>query len=380
MTPMNEAQRGSKPGRTVVALSGGVDSAVAAALLVEQGHEVIGVTLRLHACDEDTSGRSCCGLDAVAEARAVAGRLGIPHYVLDLEERFERDVLVPAWADYRQGLTPNPCVRCNQLIKFGALLEWADGVGASAVATGHNARLARRGADEIHLLRAHDRAKDQSYFLARIDPAALPRLCFPLSDLDKPEVRARAAALDLPNAARAESQDACLTRPGESFAEMLRRRFDAPPCPGQVLDERGIPLGPHEGVHRFTIGQRRALGVQTRGKAWVRAIDAARGLVHVTHDARDLERARVTARALSWLGAPPADCAAVEIQTRYRQPPCPARLRHLGGDRVAVHAERPLSATAPGQALVLYDGERVLGAGWIEPQARWNERAKEPHA
>jgi tRNA-specific 2-thiouridylase len=368
------------PERIVVALSGGVDSAVAAALLRELGHELVALTLRFWLCDEGARGGSgraapgCCGLDGVEQARAVAAALAIPHYVVDCRERFERDVLRPAWDDYQRGRTPNPCVLCNERIKFGLLLEQAARLGAARVATGHYARIAEDAAGAPALLRGRDAAKDQSYFLFALGPEQLARARFPVGELTKGEVRAAARRLALPNAERAESQDACLGegRPGErGFAEALRRRFDAAPRPGPILDADGRPIGEHGGLHQFTVGQRRGLGVALGQRAWVAALDAERAAVTLVPDERALAARALETGALHWLVPPAARPARALVQLRYRHPAAPARLElDPDGTRARVHFDEAQRAVTPGQAAVLYDGERVLGGGWIERALR----------
>jgi len=354
--------------RVVVAMSGGVDSSVVAALLCEAGDEVVGVTLRLLPCEQQTTTRSCCGVDGLMQARAVAARLGIAHYVLNCEREFAELILRPAWDEYARGRTPSACLWCNERVKFGLLWDWAAQLGSRAVATGHYARIVYDAAHVAQLRRGIDRDKDQSYFLARLSAAQLARSEFPLGGMCKPEVRALAKRFDLPTAERKESQDACLVSEGESFAEMLRRRFDAPVRPGRIVDHDGHVLGAHSGVHGFTIGQRRGLGVSMPSRAWVAALDAESGDVTLTRDDGDLAARSVRVSQLNWLAAAttPLHPVACRVQLRYRQAAQAARLVPLEPGKFVIELEAPLHAVAPGQAAVFYDDDRVLGSAWID--------------
>jgi len=358
------AERHPAPGRIVVAMSGGVDSSVAAALLHRDGHDVVGVTLRLQRCSEARPGRSCCDSGGIARARAVADRLGIPHFVVSCVREFDEQVLRPAWDEYAACRTPSPCLLCNERIKFGLLLEWARENGASAVATGHYARV-KTGADgSVSLLRATDRTKDQSYFLAGLTQEQLRSAVFPVGRVSKREVREMAAAAGLPTAGD-ESQDACLVRPGQRFAEMLRLRFGAPSRPGRIVDAAGRVLATHDGVHLYTVGQRSGLGIAAAGRHWVAAIRAEDAAVVVTSDERDLDSGHLSLSSVSWVsGNREEGLNACEVQVRYRHAPVGARLGDDGWP-VRLALETTVRAAAPGQAAVLYDGERVLGRGWI---------------
>jgi len=348
--------------RVVVAMSGGVDSSVAAGLLRRAGHEVIGLTLQLFDCETGTSERSCCGLAGVAAARAAAGRLGLPHYVIDGQASFEQQVLRPAWEDYAAGRTPNPCVRCNEWLKLGLLDAQARRMGAAFVATGHHARV-EPGAWPV-LRRGLDRDKDQSYFLFSLAPEQLRRLLLPVGERTKAEVRDLAAQWGLPNAARAESQDACIAQRGE-LAEALRRRFGAVVPSGVLRGPEGEVVGRHEGVHRFTVGQRKGLGLGLGQRAYVTAIDAGQAEVRLG-SLQQLARVGLSARGVRWLSAEaPVGERAAEVQIRYRQAPVPARLAPQPDGTVAVRFAQPQRAVAPGQAVVFYEGDRVLGGGWI---------------
>ena len=348
--------------RVITALSGGVDSAVAAALLKAQGYDVIAMTLRLYDCSEGRNEKSCCGVSGVSSARAVAGALDIPYYVVSGEELFERRVLRYAWDEYSVGRTPNPCVACNEWMKFGLLYEQADKFGAEYVATGHHARVEH--ADGSMLLRGVDRTKDQSYFLFSLKSSQLRRSLFPVGELTKAQVREYASQLALPNADRAESQDACIAQRGD-LAEALRVRFGGRATPGLIRDTSGKVLGRHQGIHRFTIGQRRGLGVALGRPAYVVAINPEMSEV-VVGDAAELAARSLTARSVNWLVDVPLDQPqAISVQIRYRHNAVDAQLVRRADESAAVFFPDPERAVTPGQAVVFYSGERVLGGGWI---------------
>lgn len=351
--------------RVVAALSGGVDSSVAAALMVERGHQVIGATLKLWSCEDPDERGACCNAEAVTQARAVADILGIPHYIIECEDPFAAAVLQPAWSDYRSGRTPNPCVLCNTRIKFGQLLDGALGLGSSQVATGHYARV-EHGPDGLALLRGVDPGKDQSYFLCGLTPHQLEAASFPLGGMDKPAVRDIARRYGFPNADRSESQDACLATEQGSFADALGKRFGELPPPGDIVDGQGNVLGRHEGVHRFTIGQRRGLGIAVGRPAFVIQIDAPNARVTISTDSQDLFSSQMTASGMNWLAPPPRIPTDVLVQIRYRSDPVPATVHALDDGSVDVQFHRPVRAISPGQAAVIYQGEQVLGGGWID--------------
>lgn len=353
--------------RIAIAMSGGVDSSVAAALLAQEGHSLIGVTLKLQDCHDAHGSKSCCGVDGITRAREVAGRLGFPHYVLDCVKDFSELVLAPAWKEYAVGRTPSPCLLCNERVKFGILLTWAERLGIPRVATGHYARIQPDAAGKPILLRGRDGAKDQSYFLAGLSPSQLQRACFPVGHLCKPEVRALAKLHDLPSAETPESQDACLVEPGQSFSEMLRKRFDAPARAGHIVDEAGQTVAAHEGTHLFTIGQRKGLPGGATARRWVKSISAESGQVTVTSRAEELVGNQFVAHSLNWLaGDLPAQALACSVQIRYRHTPEAATVVAQPDGRLRVTLAKPVKAITPGQAAVFYDGDRTLGRGWID--------------
>ena len=345
----------------VAALSGGVDSATAAALLVEQGHRVVGMTMRLYDArgTSAASGR-CCGPRDIEDARAVCAHLGIPHYVIDLAGEFAASVVDDFVEAYLAGETPNPCVKCNQHIKFSPLLERARAIGASLLVTGHYARIVDGG-----LYRGRDISKDQSYFLFSMPGDQLDAVQFPLGGMTKDEVRGHARRLGLPNATKDESQEICFVPDGDYagfVAAAALRRGRALPGAGAIVDEDGAIVGQHDGVHRFTVGQRRGLGnLTTRDKLYVTAIDPARSEVRVG-PRTSAERTELDIRDLRWLSEPRTELSA-QVQVRHRGAPILSDIRVSGG-RAAVRLSEPTVA-APGQAAVLYDGDRVLAGGWI---------------
>jgi tRNA-specific 2-thiouridylase len=354
----------------VAALSGGVDSATAAALLVEQGYPVVGMTMRLYDArgTAASAGGRCCGPRDVEDARAVCAHLGIPHYVVDLAAEFGAAVVDDFVEAYLAGETPNPCVKCNQHIKFTPLLARARAIGAEILVTGHYAQIVARGA-EYALLRGRDAGKDQSYFLFSMPAAELAAVQFPLGGMIKDEVRAHARRLGLPNAAKAESQEICFVPDGDYagfVSAQALRRGRLLPGPGAIVGDDGTVLGRHDGVHHFTLGQHRGLGnLTTTDKRYVTAIDPARAEVRVGTRAA-AERTQLTIRDLHWLSAPRPMLSA-SVQVRHRGAPIAAEIRVEGDrttERVFVQLAEPTVA-APGQAAVIYDGERVLAGGWI---------------
>lgn len=353
--------------RALVAMSGGVDSSLAAALLQAQGFQVIGITIRLWNCQDPSQNQSCCGFQAEQDARAVCQKLGLRHYVVDGTEQFSAEVLRPAWEEYKAGRTPNPCVQCNEKVKFRLLLEYARQVGATKIATGHYCVVQELATGEHALLRGQDPLKDQTYFLFALDPEVLPFLVFPLGGMNKREVRQQATALQLPTASRRESQDACVAGT-EHFGEWLRLRFGGPAMAGDFVDEQGRVLGHHQGIHQYTVGQRRGLGVAHAQRLYVKAISSQTGRIVLTADKSRILQNELEASHVNWLGDPESllSSGPLWLQTRYRQRPLPVAVELLGKDRMrCVGLQGPFEVT-PGQAAVVYSGERLLGGGWID--------------
>jgi tRNA-specific 2-thiouridylase len=363
--PLEGGDGGGAPpaARVLVAMSGGVDSAVAALLAARSGDQVVAVTLELWADrDHDPEG-SCCSATAVREARALAHRMGIPHLTLDLREEFRAGVVQPFLDDHAAGLTPNPCIRCNGHVRLDAMLDLADRLGAGALATGHYARTADDGSGPL-VRAAADPAKDQSYMLAALDPATLARLRFPLGELTKPRVRALAAAAGLPVAARRDSQDLCFLA-GTDRASFLARHGGLRARPGEIVDRRGRVLGRHRGHAGYTVGQRKGLGVAAAEPLYVLATDAGANRVTVGRR-EELRRDHVAVRAATLL----RDAARVDaVKLRYRSRPLPCRIVGSPGPgrhrRLRLALGEPVDGAAPGQAAVLLDGDTIVGHGTI---------------
>ena len=342
-------------------MSGGVDSSVAAALLVEQGYDVIGVTMRLwtEARPEDYTGRSqCCAIEDIGDARRVAQRLGIPHYTLNLERPFRKFVVDQFIDEYANGRTPNPCLNCNTYIKFDAFLDRARALGADWIATGHYARTDAGQHGRPQLLRGLDRDKDQSYFLYTLTPEALAMTLFPVGGLQKSEVRTVAERHDLAVADKPESADICFVPGGDYRAVIATRVADRP---GLMLDTEGREVGRHQGVQHFTIGQRK--GLQTGGggqRQFVTSIDPETNVVTVG-SADHLLVEQVELSDVRWLAEPTEQ---FQVQLRYRSAPLPSRL-----DGSSLTLDEPARAVARGQAAVFYQGDRVLGGGMVESTA-----------
>lgn len=352
--------------RIAVAMSGGVDSAVAAALLAAAGHEVVGFTLNLWPAwlPPADGGRGCCGLGAVEDARAVARALGIRHYVLNLREEFEREVIRDFAGEYARGRTPNPCIACNRAIKFSRLLQRVRGLGMDLLATGHYARVVRHPSGRVRLLRAADRHKDQSYVLACLTQEQLSSVCFPVGSYTKAAVRDIARRWQLPVAAKPDSQEICFV-PRSGYAEVVARYAPEALEPGPIFDLSGARVGQHRGIARYTVGQRRGLGVPGHRPQYVVAIDPARNAL-VVGDERAVRCVELVASDLNWIAVPlwmgPRD---VTVRIRHASPDLGAVVEPLEDGRVRVRFPDPPRAPAPGQAIVFYDGDVVLGGGIV---------------
>ena len=347
--------------RVVVAMSGGVDSSAAAALLKEQGHEVIGITLRVWSAGGAGRHGSCCAPEDIEDARAVAEALGIPFYVAGAEELFRQEVVAPFVREYVEGRTPVPCVACNQRVKFDFLLRRARALGGK-LATGHYARV-REEAGRFHLERARDLQKDQTYFLFTLAQEELSDLVFPVGELTKSEVREVARRHGLPTSAKPESMEICFVPDGDhaGFVE----RAAGPQPPGEIVSSDGRVLGAHAGVHRFTVGQRRGLGLSSPEPLYVQRLDAAARQV-VVGPAPEVEGVRFEVLRPHWISsAPPPPDRQVEVKIRHRHGGAAAHVARATPERACVELLAPARAISPGQAAVFYEGDRVLGGGFI---------------
>jgi len=350
--------------RIVVAMSGGVDSSVAAAILTEDGAEAIGVTMKL-----SESGSRCCSLEDADDARRVAERLGIRFYVANYAEAFGREVIDEFADAYLAGRTPIPCVACNKSFKFDHLLERAKVFGATRVATGHYARLTHDAeTGQAHLYRSVDREKDQSYFLFPLDQEQLRSASFPIGEMTKHQVRERARKLGLGTAEKPESQEICFVPDGDYARVVERLRPRAAHLSGEIVDESGQVLGTHRGVHRFTVGQRHGLGISANRRLYVLRLDPREQKV-VVGDVEDLDCGRATVEGVNWIsGQPPPASLRVRVQVRHRHQAVLAEVEASGENKASIRFEEPVRAVAPGQAAVFYDAEfdeEVIGGGWL---------------
>jgi tRNA-uridine 2-sulfurtransferase len=359
--------------RVLVAMSGGVDSSVAAALLCEQGYEVIGVAMRLAPERQPSVAVSrrgtCCSHDDFEDARRVAERLGFPFYVIDLRAEFEAQVIGNFVSEYLNGRTPNPCVMCNRHIKFDRLWQRAAALKADFVATGHYARIEPDQGGTFHLLRACDESKDQSYFLFTLGQPELARTLFPLGTLKKAEVRALARKLELTNADKPESQEICFVPEGDYAAFVRHNAGPARIRPGRIRDTGGQELAHHDGIHQFTVGQRRGLGVASSAPLYVRSINAETGDITIAPRTDLISAGLVTGRVHlthpEILGSNHSEVP-VEVKIRSRHRPLPATLRLVDDNRARVRFPDGGPVVTPGQACVFYRGDEVLGGGIIE--------------
>ena len=352
--------------RIVAAMSGGVDSSVAAALLAEQGHDVIGLSMQLY--DQrggEQAWGTCCTLDDLQDARRVASTLGFPHYIVNFERQFQETVISNFVREYASGRTPLPCAHCNSDLKFSTLLDRARGLGAEQVATGHYARVDRSADGRWLLKRSADPEKDQSYFLFSLTQDQLARAVFPVGFLSKSEVRAQAHRLGLAVADKPDSQEICFVPDGD-YASFVARKDPSVVRGGAIVDDEGRHLGTHGGVHRFTVGQRKGLGISASSPLYVLKIDAEAATVTV--GARDaLEKPRLSASGVNWIAIDaPRSPMRVAAQIRHRHKPGAGSVRALPGGRAEMIFDEPQPAITPGQAAVFYDGDSVVGGGWIE--------------
>ena len=364
--------------KVVVALSGGVDSSVAACLLVERGYDVTGLFMRVgpetttdpagksDTETPDTTHRGCCGVADAADARFVAGMLGIPFFALNFREDF--DAIIEHFADeYVRGRTPNPCIICNNDLKFGKIIDYADAIGADFVATGHYARTDRRDGRTV-LMRGLDQGKDQSYVLFGLQRAVLDRTIFPIGEYHKDQIRELAARFGLPNSDKPDSMEICFAPDGD-YARVVRDRRPEGFIEGDVVDQSGRVIGRHRGIGHYTIGQRRGLGIAASRPIYVTDIDPKANIVTMG-EKDDLLCPALVASRTSFLVDPPEEPFRAEVKIRYLHKAAPATVHPLEDGNIRVVFERPQSAVTPGQAAVLYDGDIVIGGGWIERAER----------
>ena len=353
--------------RIVVAMSGGVDSSVAASLLAEAGHEVIGLSMQLYDQRQspDAFG-SCCSLDDLHDARRVAAAIGIPHYIVNFEERFQASVVRNFVSEYAAGRTPIPCVHCNADLKFATLVARAEALDAAAVGTGHYARVVfDEAAGRYRLLRSVDRQKDQTYFLFSLTQVQLARAMFPVGHLTKDEVRAHARARGLAVADKPDSHEICFVPDGDAAA-FVERRAESPLPEAEVVDTAGRVLGTHRGVHGLTVGQRKGLGLAAGVPLYVLRLDAEESRV-IVGPREELASRELTASDVNWIsGEAPCEPRRVTARIRHRHADAPATVTSTGAGRAHVLFDDSQIAITPGQAVVFYDGEEVLGGGWIE--------------
>lgn len=353
--------------RVVVAMSGGVDSSVAAALLVEAGHDVVGISMQLY--DQRASPEafgSCCSLDDLQDARRVAHALGFPHYLVNFEREFEATVTRNFVSEYARGRTPIPCVHCNSDLKFSTMLDRARGFGAAAVATGHYARVRfDETTRRYQLLRGEDAGKDQSYFLFGLTQDQLARAWFPVGHLTKAEVRQAATRLGLVVADKPDSHEICFVPDGDAAGFVERQLGDAA-RPGEIVDQTGRQVGRHGGVHRLTVGQRKGLGLSTGQPMYVLRLEPESARVVVGPRAA-LGGQDLSASGVNWIGGhPPDEPVRATARIRHRHEDALAWIRAEGDGKAIVRFDEPQTAIAPGQAVVFYDGPVVLGGGWIQ--------------
>jgi tRNA-specific 2-thiouridylase len=352
--------------RVVIAMSGGVDSSAAAALLVEAGYDVIGIMLRLWSEPSTSDSNRCCSPDAMALARRVAGQLGIPFYAVDAQDAFHATVVEDFIRGYTSGLTPNPCLICNRQIRWGYLLDHAVGLGADALATGHYARLATTSNGAIQLKKAIDLQKDQSYVLHTLKQEQLQKTIFPIGDLTKADVRAYAHSLDIPSASRSDSQDLCFLA-GGNYRDFLLRNSPSANNPGPIQSIDGHILGKHRGLAFYTIGQRKGLGLSSPFSLYVVRKDLQTNTLVVGGE-QDLGRQAMSVAEINWIdGCGPDSPFRADVKTRYTAPALRALVAPLAEGKATVKFDNQVRDITPGQAAVIYDGDVCLGGGIIQP-------------
>jgi tRNA-uridine 2-sulfurtransferase len=353
--------------KLIVAMSGGVDSSVAAAICQEQGYDVIGATLNMRSPDPAfNANQGCCGSDDKLAAVGVAEALGIPHHFIDLYPEFEAQILLPCWQEYASGRTPNPCVWCNPFLKFGMLLKFADEQGAIGVATGHYARIVRDG-ESVCLKRGEDQSRDQSYFMYRLSHQQIRRIYLPLGEMNKPDVRELARKIGLKNSEKKDSQDACFNFPGETFPEILQRLFKGEVKTGNFIGPDGKVVGKHDGVHIYTIGQRKGLNVALGVPAYVKSIDSESGDIFLAVDQEELKGQCFSVDSINWqtetVPELPLHC---NIQIRYRSRAETGIVKPgKNPNELLVELDHPQRAITTGQSAVFYKGDILLGGGLI---------------
>jgi len=347
-------------------MSGGVDSSVAAALLIEQGYDVIGVTMKLWRGEDDPFAAhrfgGCCTVGATEDARRVADQLNIPYYVLNMQEEFNAAVVDDFVAEYAQGRTPNPCARCNEFIKFRAFVERADELDCDLIATGHYARIENDGA-RFHLRRGLDMKKDQSYVLGMLTQRELARTLLPIGHLDKTETRRLASELGFCVAAKPDSQEICFVEDGD-YAKFVIERVPQLAAAGPIVDADGAQLGEHNGLARYTVGQRKGLGIAAAQPLFVTSIDATRNAL-IVGPREDLKRDGLRADGAKWSWQPPAGSTRVLAQTRAHARALPATVISATDDAFEIRFDEPYDGVSPGQMCVVYQDDEVLGAGTI---------------
>lgn len=360
------------PGRIAVAMSGGVDSSLAAALLKNNGYDIIGITFKMWPREECGSsvGRACCNLEAVVRARAVASDLGIPYYVFDLSKEFKSKVIDYFCGEYLNGLTPNPCVVCNEKIKFDALLDKARSLGADHIATGHYANIGfKRSSGRYVLKEGADKGKDQSYFLYRLVQDQLKYAILPLGGLEKDEVRSLARKMGLKTYSAVSSQDICFIRDLD-YADYIREKTATKIVSGEIVDGSGKVLGRHKGIASYTIGQRRGLGVAHKEPLYVTGIDAKSNRV-IVGVKKDVLRRSLTADRLNWISVEGINRPLrIKAKVRYNTKKAPALVTCIGEDLVRVDFDDAQEAPTPGQAVVFYEEDIVVGGGWIRESVK----------